>query len=64
MKLGFFVWMCQKTKLKPTEAGRNVLIEKLTNPRALVTAGFGLSDAVWHCLSLSLIFTSIRWPCL
>lgn len=57
MNLGSFV--CVRKPNKTTEAGRNVLTEKLTYPRALGTAGFGSSDAVWHCLSLALIFTSI-----
>lgn len=39
MYLSSFVCICQKTKLKLTEAGRNVLTEKLTNPRALGMAG-------------------------
>lgn len=59
MNLGSFVCMCHKNKLKSTEAGRNVLIEKLTNPRALGMAVLRFSDAVWHCLYLAFIFTSI-----
>lgn len=43
MNLVSFVCMCQKTKLKPTEAGRNILTEKVTRPSALGTAGLKCS---------------------
>lgn len=69
MNLGSFVCMCQKTKLKPTEARKNILIEKVTSPRALGTAGFRgsvmLSGTVsvflsaWRLMTLSLAVSAL-----
>lgn len=69
MNLGSFVCVCQKIKLKHTEAGRNILTEKVTSPRALGMAGLRgsvmLSGTVsvflsaWHPMTLSLAVSTL-----